>query len=98
MKTMLIALVTMASVAATASQYVTVRVCDRGESGTQCETVTYAVRASDGVSEEASNSSSEHMVQAPARYGVPAWLRTLNRMHSRGHYGNNPSNPGFEAP
>lgn len=94
MKTMIIAAITMMSVAAFADRYVTVTVCDRGESGQQCETVTYKERESTGVPASSYNPSNENEYQAPTEYGVPSWVPT----GSNGQHGNNPSNPTFEAP
>lgn len=99
MKKAIIAGLTFATVAASAAQYVTVQVCDRGESGTQCETITYAVRPSTGVPQEFNPGSAEYAHQNPSAYGVPAWLAALNSMFANGgQHGNNPSNPNFEAP
>lgn len=78
MKKLILAAITVASVSASASQYVTVTVCDRGETGQQCETITYKVRESQGVPAQPYNPSDEAQVQAPAKSGVPAWLRRLN--------------------
>lgn len=99
MKKMLLAAITFASVTASA-QYVTVTVCDRGETGQQCETITYEVRESEGVPAASHNPSDENQVQAPKKTGIPAWLRRLNEAFggNRGSHGNNPSNPGYEAP
>lgn len=95
MKTMIIAAITMMSVAAFADRYVTVTVCDRGESGQQCETVTYKERESTGVPASSYNPSNENEYQAPSEYGVPGFLTGDGQ---KGEHGNNPSNPNFEAP
>lgn len=94
MKAIIIAAITLASTAAFASHYVTVIVCDRGESGQQCEKVTYKVRESKGVPADPYNPSNENQYQPPSEYGVPGWVPT----GSNGQHGNNPSNPEFEAP
>jgi len=100
MKKTLIAAITFATVAASATQLVTVEVCDRGESGQQCETISYVYRPSTGVPAESYNPSSEYMVRPATRYGVPGWLAGLNAAFAggNGQHGNNPSNPNFEAP
>jgi hypothetical protein len=78
MKKLIVAAITMASVAASASQYVTVTVCDRGYTGSQCETITYKVKAGEGVPAESYNPSQEHNPTATGAVGVPAWLKKLN--------------------
>lgn len=94
MKSMIIAAITLASTVAFADRYVTVTVCDRGESGQQCETITYKERESTGVPASSYNPSNENEVQYPTEYGIPSWFPT----GSNGTHGNNPSNPTFEAP
>lgn len=44
MKQMICALVASAAMAASAATYVTVQDCSRGESGMDCQTITYQVR------------------------------------------------------
>lgn len=95
MKSMLIAAITLASTVAFADRYVTVVVCDRGESGQQCETVTYKERPSTGVPADSYNPSNEYQYQPPTEYGIPSWFPTGDQ---QGEHGNNPSNPNFEAP
>ena len=78
MKKMILAVLTVASVSASASQLVTVTVCDRGETGQQCETISYNVRESQGVPAQPYNPSDEVQVQTPKTARVPAWLKRLN--------------------
>lgn len=93
MKSMLIAAITLASTVAFADRYVTVTVCDRGESGQQCETVTYKQRESEGVPVDPYNPSPEHQHQAPKKHA-----NLDPSKHYQNTHGNNPSNPDFEAP
>lgn len=102
MKKILLALVALSAISATATahQLVTVQVCDRGESGTQCETIRYVYHPSAGIAPGASDSANEFMVRPAQRHGIPGWLAALNgaySSHSTGH-GNNPSSRSFEAP
>jgi hypothetical protein len=74
-----LSLVAMSSTAM-ASQYVTVTVCDGGESGTLCHKVTYKVRpASKAEPVKCMVPFGEAgEVPCPTRYGVPKWLVRLN--------------------
>ncbi|WP_409479528.1 hypothetical protein [Pseudobdellovibrio sp. HCB154] len=92
MKSMLIAAITLASTVAFADRYVTVTVCDRGESGQQCETVTYKERESTGVPADSYNPSNEYYPQPGTGY------HTRPSTGNQNNHGNNPSNPEFEAP
>ena len=85
MKKLLGALSLMVSSTAMAGQYVTVEVCNGGESGTQCSMVTYKVR-------EASQPEMVKCVVSvgdgaeapcPTAYGVPGWLKRLNEAFAR---------------
>lgn len=85
----LIALAAVASFGAWAGQpeasagekYVTVEVCDGGESGTVCRTVTYKVRpASPAEPVECRVVRGEAGdMPCPTKYGVPRWLKELNQ-------------------
>lgn len=81
MKKLIFALIASVSISATAATYVTVDVCDGGESGTQCRTVTYKVRpASTPVIEQCLVPAGEAgYVPCPTKYGVPSWLQKLNK-------------------
>lgn len=92
MKSMLIAAITLASTVAFADRYVTVTVCDRGESGQQCETVTYKQRDPKGVPVDPYNPSPENQYQPAPNAPTP------KPSGQKPQHGNNPSNPEFEAP
>ncbi len=81
MKNVLFALVASFAINASAAQYVTVTVCDGGESGQQCREVTYKVRPpSAPVKEECTIPHGEAGTQpCPKKYGVPGWLKKLNQ-------------------
>lgn len=91
MKKLLVALSLMLSSTAMAGQYVTVEVCDGGESGTMCRTVTYRVRPPS--KPEVVKCMVPHgeagEVPCPTKYGVPGWLKRLNEAFARA---------GFKAP
>lgn len=90
MKKMIVALIAMTALNASAT-YVTETVCNFGESGTECKTITYKVRPSEGLNltpEQCGNG--ELYPCEPKEYGVPSW------MHSDGN--NAPAWPGEEAP
>lgn len=53
MKKVIAALVAFVAISASASTYVTVTDCNRGESGTLCEKITYKVRPASPVSADA---------------------------------------------
>lgn len=62
-------------------QMVTVKVCDSGESGMACRTVSYRVLGqnqpvADAKCLVAGGEAGE--VPCPEKYGVPAWLKRLN--------------------
>ena len=89
MKFLMLALAAVASIASvsmTASTaeaktvYVTEKVCTGGESGTECQLVTYKVRPASGKVTVAGCQSPELDVTpcAPAANGVPAWLQAFN--------------------
>jgi hypothetical protein len=80
MKALMVALIASVSMNAFAGgRYVTVRVCDGGESGTECRTVTYKVRHGHGhAAGSYQECSAEGTPCAPAHYGIPHWLRALN--------------------
>lgn len=86
----MLALVAVASFAAVNAEaktvYVTEKVCDRGESGTQCQMVTYKVRPASGKVTVAGCQSAELDVTpcAPAAYGVPAWIRAFSSWFGTG--------------
>lgn len=77
MKSLVMAIVALASITASA-KYVTVRVCDGGESGQECRTVTYKVRAHKDVAAPVEICTQEGTPCVPAKYGVPGWLKALN--------------------
>lgn len=91
MKKLLVALSLMLSSTAMAGQYVTVEVCDGGESGTMCRTVTYRQRPAS--KPEIVKCTVPHgeagEVPCPTKYGVPGWLKRLNEAFARA---------GFKAP
>ena len=91
MKKLLVALSLVLSSTAMASQYVTVEVCDGGESGTMCRTVTYRVRAPSKpeVVKETCMVGEAGEGPCPKVYGVPGWLKRLNEAFARA---------GFSAP
>lgn len=64
---------------------ITVKLCDSGESGTECRTVRYRVRpASDPVPVTCTVPRGEAGEQpCPTKYGVPRWLRKLNEAFYR---------------
>jgi hypothetical protein len=99
MKSVIMTIIAMASLTATAATYVTVQDCNGGESGQQCRTVTYKVRNGQMVAPatQPQGSSSEGTVQTPARYGVPAWLQALNNAAAKNGLVA-PAFPGDEAP
>ena len=90
MKRIIFAIVAAVSINASA-EYVTVEVCNQGESGNRCEMVTYKVRTP--------NAPTPYVEQCPVGdsgygpcakvYGVPTWLKKLNA-HFTGR--------GFKAP
>ncbi len=77
MKSLVMAIVALASITASA-KYVTVRVCDSGESSQECRTVTYKVRAHKEVTAPVEICSAEGTQCVPSVYGVPAWLQALS--------------------
>lgn len=81
MKKIVFALIAAVSISATASQYVTVQVCDGGESGTQCRTVTYKVRPASAPRVVACTIPAGEAGEqpCPTNYGVPGWLKSLNK-------------------
>lgn len=91
MKKLLVALALMASSTAMAGQYVTVKVCDGGESGTECRTVTYRVRepSKPQIVKETCSVGEAGEGPCPTKYGVPGWLKRLNQAFI---------NAGFSAP
>jgi hypothetical protein len=91
MKKLLVALSLVLSSSAMAAQYVTVEVCDGGESGTMCRTVTYRVRPASKpqVVKETCVVGEAGEGPCPTAYGVPGWLKRLNEAFARA---------GFSAP
>jgi hypothetical protein len=91
MKKLFVALSLMFSTTAMAATYVTVEVCDGGESGTECRTVTYRQRPAS--KPELVKCTVPHgeagEVPCPTKYGVPGWLKRLNEAFARA---------GFSAP
>ncbi len=88
MKKLFVALSLILSSTAMAGQYVTVNVCDGGESGVECRTVTYKVRPATATSkaqvEDCKVLGGEAgSVPCASAYGVPAWLKRLNESFSR---------------
>lgn len=90
MKTAILATVLFAGLSASASSYVTVTVCNGGEAGTECKTISYKVRADMPMATNDQHLNSEDQVQPAARYGVPGWLKALNDAF--------PANPGSDDP
>lgn len=79
MKSVILATIVLASLSASAA-YVTVTVCNGGESGQQCNTITYKVRDAVPMAPAADQHlNSEDQVVAPTKYGVPTWLAKLNQ-------------------
>ncbi len=80
MKSVILAIVAMASITATAAQYVTVEVCNRGETGDRCEMVTYKVRPASPATPyvETCPVGDVSYGPCPTVYGVPSWLQKLN--------------------
>lgn len=67
-------------------QVVTVEVCDGGESGVECRTVTYRVRPQskpEPVKCMVSHGEA-HEVPCPKNYGVPKWIKRLNESFGAG--------------
>lgn len=84
MKKMIVAMIAMVSLSA-AAKTVTVTVCDGGESGQECRTVTYEVRPSTGLPPSADDQCGGDINPcAPAHYGIPGWLKDLNDMFPGG--------------
>ena len=89
MKKLFVALSLMLSSTAMAGgSYVTVNVCNGGESGVECRTVTYKVRPATPTSkaqvEDCQVLSGEAgSVPCATAYGVPAWLKRLNESFAR---------------
>jgi hypothetical protein len=84
MKNMIFALIASVSISASAAQYVTVEVCDGGESGTICRTVTYKVRPASAPEVVACTVPAGEAGEAgeqpcPKVTGVPSWLKKLNQ-------------------
>ena len=81
MKKLFFALLASVAVSASAAQYVTVTVCDGGESGTQCHKVTYKVRPpSAPVPYECTVPVGEAgYAPCPTHYGVPHWMKSMNQ-------------------
>ncbi|MBC7742392.1 MAG: hypothetical protein H7061_09355 [Bdellovibrionaceae bacterium] len=79
MKSVIMTIVAMASISASASTYVTVEVCGNGEVAT-CEKVTYKVRKGKMVqlAQQPQGASSEGIVQTPREYGIPSFLQKLS--------------------
>jgi hypothetical protein len=73
------------SSSADGGQLVTVEVCDGGESGTKCRTVTYRVRppSKPEVVKETCMIGEAGEGPCPEVYGVPGWLKRLNEAFSR---------------
>ncbi len=90
MKKLALAILLAAPMAASAKT-VTVEVCDGGESGTQCRTVTYTVRApSKPVVEKCVMTVGEAGgIPCDRPSGVPKWLKDLNQWFA---------DRGFSAP
>lgn len=91
MKFLMLALVAAGSIASVSmaeakTVYVTEKVCTGGESGTECQMVTYKVRPETGKVTVASCQSAELEVTAcaPAAYGVPAWLQAFSNWFGNG--------------
>ncbi|HRK09077.1 MAG TPA: hypothetical protein PLZ57_15015 [Pseudobdellovibrionaceae bacterium] len=91
MKKLLLAAVLGTSMNAFAAQYVTVEVCNGGESGQECRMVTYRVReASAPVVEACTVAHGEAGTKpCPTVTGVPGWLKRLNEAFAKA---------GFKAP
>ena len=97
MKKLLVALSLVLSSSAMAAQYVTVEVCDGGESGTQCRTVTYRVRAPSKpeVVKETCSVGEAGEGPCPKVYGVPGWLKRLNEAFARAGFSAPPQQPDY---
>lgn len=90
MKKAILATVLFAGLNASAA-YVTVTVCNGGEAGTDCKTISYKVRAAIPMAPKADQHlGSEDQVQPATRYGIPGWLKALNDAF--------PANPGTSEP
>ena len=81
MKKVIMSIVALAAINATAAQYVTVQVCDGGESGTICRNVTYKVRPASApvLVKETCIIGENSEGPCPKVYGVPNWLQRLNQ-------------------
>ena len=79
MKKIIFAIVAAVSINASA-EYVTVEVCNRGESSDQCEMVTYKVRAPSAPTPYVEQCPVGDTGYGPCAkvYGVPTWLKKLN--------------------
>ncbi len=83
MKSFMLALVATASIVSVTANaktiLVTEKVCDRGESGTECVMVTYAVRPpSAPYVVKCSYGDAAEVPCPPKAWGTPAWLRKFN--------------------
>lgn len=80
MKKLIMAIVALTAMSASA-EYVTVTVCDGGESGTECRTVTYKVRPASPAQPQVEQCpvGEAGYGPCPTNYGIPSWLRKLNQ-------------------
>ncbi len=91
MKKIIFAIVAAASINVSA-EYVTVTVCDRGENGNRCETITYKKRAPSAPVpqvETCYEGENQRPVACNQNAHVPNWLKKLNEALL---------NAGFTAP
>ncbi|CAN5590682.1 hypothetical protein BH10BDE1_BH10BDE1_34850 [soil metagenome] len=84
MKFLMLSLVAAASIVSVNANaktiLVTEKVCDRGESGMECQMVTYALRPASApmVVKCVAQGDVSEVQCAPKAYGVPAWIVRLN--------------------
>ncbi|OFZ28607.1 MAG: hypothetical protein A2622_05820 [Bdellovibrionales bacterium RIFCSPHIGHO2_01_FULL_40_29] len=80
MKKIVFAIIALVSISASA-KYITVEVCDRGESGDRCEMVTYKVRPpSQNTPAEILCPVGDHgFTKCNKNAHVPAWLKKFNK-------------------